>query len=101
MDPQHQLDRLSEKLNLTDDQKAKILPLIQAQNDQIKAVFNDDSLSKKDRRDKIHDIVADTRGKIRALLTPDQQTKFDEMRPGREGHEGREGAPPPPDNDKD
>lgn len=39
------LQMLSEKLNLTDDQKAKIRPILQDQMQQMKAVREDSSLS--------------------------------------------------------
>lgn len=76
------LARMGKRLDLTDEQKAKIKPLMEEQERQMKATFET------------------THAKIREILTPDQQKKFDE-RPARPG-ECRQGppkgtpAPPPP-----
>lgn len=96
MSPEMMLQRMAEHLNLSEDQKAKILPLLQAQAEQMKALMRDDSLSREDRREKMRPIMQATHEKIRALLTPDQQEKFDSMRrPGR-GERGEHNGPPPP-----
>lgn len=92
MNPQHTLQRLSELLNLTDDQKAKILPLLQAQFDQVTALRNDTSLSDDERHEKMRAIVQSTHEQIGALLTPEQREKFKSMR-GAHGN-----GPPPPAN---
>jgi periplasmic protein CpxP/Spy len=94
MSPEKMLQMLSDRLSLTDDQKAKILPLLQAQSDQIKALHEDSSLSDDDKRDKGRDIMKSTHEQIRALLTPEQQEEFDHMR----GSGGRNGPPPSANN---
>src|SRR5580658_6145696 len=66
MNPQKTLQRLSEQLNLTDDQKAKILPLLQAQFDQQTALRNDTSLSDEEQREKMRAIMQSTREQIGA-----------------------------------
>src|ERR1700757_5448105 len=56
------LQMLSEKLNLTDDQKAKLKPILQDQMQQMKAVREDSSLSQEQKRPKrkpIHDPLKD------------------------------------------
>jgi Spy/CpxP family protein refolding chaperone len=95
MNPQQRLQRLSERLNLTDDQKAKILPLLQTQSDQITALRNDASLSDDDKHEKMRTIMQETRKQIGDLLTPEQNEKFQSMR-GGQGDRG--GNPPPPAN---
>jgi Spy/CpxP family protein refolding chaperone len=50
------LQMLSEKLNLTDDQKAKIKPILQDQMQQMKAVRQDSSLSEEQRQAKMKSI---------------------------------------------
>ena len=43
------LQMLSEKLNLTDDQKAKLKPILQDQEQQVKAVNDDTSLTQEQK----------------------------------------------------
>jgi Spy/CpxP family protein refolding chaperone len=83
---------LTEKLSLTPDQQKAIGGYIAAGRQQAKAVRDDTTLSKEDRRAKMMAIMQTTRSEIRADLTPDQQKIFDTLRPGR----GGAGGPPPP-----
>ncbi len=98
MSPERMLQMMSNRLNLTDDQKAKILPVLQSQFDQMKALRDDTSLSDDDKRDKRRSIMQDTHQKIRALLTPDQQQQFDSMR--GPGGRGEHNGPPPSAGDQ-
>jgi Spy/CpxP family protein refolding chaperone len=93
MNPQRMLQRLSEQVNLTDDQKAKILPLLQAQADQLKALHDDTSLSDDEKHEKMRDIMQSTRKQIGDLLTPEQKEKFKSMHGGAHAHDN---PPPPP-----
>jgi Spy/CpxP family protein refolding chaperone len=95
--PHRMLRMLTERLNLTNDQQAKILPLLQAQADQLGALHNDTSLSDDDKHQQMRAIMQTTRGQIRALLTPGQQPIFDTMRLGHGGPPPG-GNPPPPAN---
>lgn len=70
------LDHLSAKLTLTDDEKAKIKPIITAQVDQMQK-------NREAARQAHEKAVEDTRAKIKAFLTPDQQKLLDAMpKPG-------------------
>jgi len=90
------VQRLDETLQLTDAQKAKITDILMKHAEEMQAI-----------RDKMHAQIRDLEkakhDQIRALLTADQQTKFDAMpppSPGRDGHRGGPGGPggavPPP-----
>ncbi len=82
----------------------KMLDLTAAQQEQVKAVFDgsqgqrkaiiDEPLSRADRRAKLKALMDDTRAKIRAVLTPEQQQKFDAMRQMRHERWGNHGAKP-------
>jgi len=74
------LQMLSDRLNLTDDQKAKLKPILQDQMQQMKAVHEDSSLSREQKRDKLKSIHESFGDQIKAVLTPEQQTKFKQMR---------------------
>lgn len=73
------LQMLSEKLNLTDDQKAKLKPILQNQMQQMKAVHEDSSLSPEQKQAKLKSIHESLHDQINAVLTPEQQTKFKQM----------------------
>jgi protein CpxP len=94
--PQRMLQMLSKQVNLTDDQKAKILPLYQAAFDQIKALHDDASLSDDEKHEKMRDIMQSTRKQVGDLLTPEQKEKFQSMHGGAHDHDN---PPPPPPAD--
>ncbi len=70
---------LTEKLGLTADQQKSIGAVIDNGRTQGKALREDDSLSKDDKRSKMMEIAKSTHDQIRAALTPDQQKLFDAM----------------------
>ncbi len=79
------LQMLTEKLNLTDEQRTKLKPILQDQSQQQKAVHDDTSLSPEQKTVKIKAIHASFRDQISAVLTPEQQAKLKETK-----HEGGE-----------
>ncbi len=70
------LARLTKELDLTDDQQAKIKPILETFHTQAQSVHQDTSLSPEDRRSKMKDARETLNSQINAVLTPDQQTKF-------------------------
>jgi len=77
---QAKLQELSTELNLTDDQKDKIKPVLQDEFKQLKAVKDDTSLSPDQRKTKATDIHESTKSQINSFLTPEQQKKLSDMR---------------------
>jgi periplasmic protein CpxP/Spy len=70
---------------------------------QMKALREDTSTAKADRRSKMMEIHQASQDKIRNMLTDEQKTKFDAMqakmqarRQNRQGGEGTAPPPPPP-----
>ena len=80
MSPQAELDHLSQALNLTDDQKAKIKPILENTNTQAQSIRQDSSLSDQDRHEKMRSLHESSMSQVRAVLTPDQQAKLDSMK---------------------
>jgi HlyD family secretion protein len=72
-------DRLVKQLSLTQEQHAKLEPILQDSRQQMMALRD---LPEQERRTRGQKIREATRGKIRAVLTPPQQAKYDEMSPG-------------------
>lgn len=68
------------KLNLTDDQKAKMKAIHQSAGIQTKALRDDKPLSPEQRKAKMKEIRQSTKDQIRQILTPEQQKMFDEMK---------------------
>jgi len=89
------LEWLSKELSLTDDQKAKVKPILDDEEKQFKAMREDTSLSQDQRHDKMKQIHDTANAQINDLLTPDQQKKFAQLKERRKGHhEGQKANPP-------
>ncbi|HSV62174.1 MAG TPA: Spy/CpxP family protein refolding chaperone [Chthoniobacterales bacterium] len=71
------LEHLGKELNLTDDQKAKVQPIIDQTKPQIAAIH-------KEAMEKMHALLESATNQIRPLLTPAQQQKFDAMKKAHE-----------------
>lgn len=95
MSVEERLKRMSETLNLTDEQKEKIRPILQSEADQLKAMRENTSLSREQRMEKRRQIEQGTRKQIREILTPEQRAKWREGREeAREKKEGGQQTPP-------
>src|SRR3979490_697184 len=70
-------DHLSKDLDLTDDQKAKVQPIIDQAKPQIAAIH-------KEAMEKMHALLENAGAPLRPLLTPPQQQKFDAMKKAHE-----------------
>jgi periplasmic protein CpxP/Spy len=80
MTPESRLKMLTEKLNLTEDQQAKVKPILEDESKQMKALHDDTSLDPADRRVKMKELHDSSTEKINAILTPDQQAKWKQMK---------------------
>ena len=91
---EQRLQRMTQALNLTEDQQAKIKPILENESTQMQSLRSDTSLSQDDRMAKMRQIRENTTSQINPILTPDQQKQYAEMtsRMGR----GRGAAVPPP-----
>jgi Spy/CpxP family protein refolding chaperone len=79
MSADEHLQMLSEKLNLTDDQKAKIKPIIEEHLQERQAIMKDQSLSPEQRHSKMQASMDSAHSKIEALLNDDQKKQFAQM----------------------
>jgi periplasmic protein CpxP/Spy len=86
-------------LNLTDDQKAKLRPIIADENQQMEALRNDNSMSQTQKIDKANQIRAQASPKIKAVLTPEQLQKLAQLQQDRARQQQQESQPAtPPSN---
>jgi periplasmic protein CpxP/Spy len=84
---QASLQHLASELNLTEDQKAKIKPILQDEHSQLGAVKADSSLSPDQKQAKVAEIHGNAKSQIQSILTPEQQQKFTAMKEGKEKHQ--------------
>lgn len=74
------LQKLSDELNLTDDQKAQLKPVLQGEVKQLKGVHDDSSLSADQKQQKMSEIHDNAKSQIGSILTPDQQKKLADLK---------------------
>ena len=74
------LQEISQALNLTEDQKAKLKPLLQAEMVKIKALRADTSLTHAQKAEQFKAIRQDSAPQVKAILTPEQLEKWQQIR---------------------
>ena len=95
VNPDSQLQKLTSELNLTTDQQTQVKALLVTNQQKLQTVAQDETLSVADRRTQAKTIAESTHTSIKALLTAEQQKKFDAMEEGaRKGPFGHLPAPP-------
>jgi len=77
--PDERLQMLTKQLNLTDDEQAKIKPILIDEQKKMEDLRNDSTLSRQDRFQKMRDIREDSSKQIRSNLDETQQKKFDDI----------------------
>lgn len=94
--PESRLERMAVRLNLTAEQKEKILPILQEEYNEIKTMRNDTTLTRQQRQQKMQELRDRYHNRIKELLTPAQQQQADAMRQqARERWERRKQPVPP------
>jgi Spy/CpxP family protein refolding chaperone len=76
---EEQLKGMTERLSLTDDQQAKIKPILEDTRAQMQKLMQDDSMSREDKMAKGRSVREAANAKIREILNDDQKKKFDDM----------------------
>jgi hypothetical protein len=74
-----QVRSLTDQLNLSVDQQAKVKTALEDQHSQAMTVVQDNSLAREDKIQKIHALREATISKVRTALNDDQKKKFDQM----------------------
>jgi Spy/CpxP family protein refolding chaperone len=81
-DPEAMVDHMKQELGLSDQQVQQITALLEQQKSKMEAAMKSDSGRGQDwraSRDQLH-------AQIKAVLTPEQQTKWQQEMAGRMGH---------------
>jgi Spy/CpxP family protein refolding chaperone len=78
--PEEVVAKMSSKLNLTDDQKIKITPVIADRQTKMKALMADTSGRRMQKARKAKSIMSDSDKKIEAVLTSDQKKTYAQIK---------------------
>lgn len=93
---EQRMERMSKELNLSQEQREKIRPLLEEQDKKMGELHNDTSLTQEQKRDKARAMMTETHEKITAILTPEQKEKLKQhMEEMREHHAAEHKEPPP------
>ena len=74
------LQEISQALDLAEDQKAKIKPILQAEMVKLKALRADSSLTPTQKTEKFKAIREESAPQLKAILTPEQLEKWQKIR---------------------
>ena len=77
---ERRMQHLTVRLDLTEEQRAQVRPILEEEAVRINALRVDDTLSRVQRRAKLQEIRDDMYERINTVLTPEQQKKHDELR---------------------
>lgn len=80
--PRTGVDAIARTLNLTDDQKTKVKPIIDDMQQQIREVRGDATLTVPEKRVKMKEIHDAATAKLKVVLNADQLAKWERMGPG-------------------
>lgn len=91
--------RLAQKLNLSQAQQDQIKPIMEKQREQAKAIWQDNSMTQDQKREKMQALHQGTQAQLNSILTPEQQQQWQQMRQNRQhrhGHGPAAGTQPAP-----
>jgi Spy/CpxP family protein refolding chaperone len=90
------ISEMAEQLNLTEDQKKIINPILENQGKMVQKIMRDPNMTPQDKRVKVQELQKQSEDAINKHLTPEQQAKLAELkkkppvptRPGQEAGAG-------------
>jgi len=71
---------VAQELNLTPQQKEKILPILAAETPKVNAIKNDNTLSRVQKMEQVRAIHQQTDPEMKAILSPEQYQKLKQIR---------------------
>ena len=93
---EQRMDRMTEELKLTDEQKPKVKAILEDGAKKRQELFADNSVPREQRREKMQALMEEENTKLKAILTPEQDEKWQKMR-----EEFRKNRPPGGDKKSD
>lgn len=92
--PQQRVERMARALNLSDDQKSRIVAILQDAKNQMQSQRGDKSLTREQKQERRRAMRAQIQDRINAVLTPQQRDKMAQMQERRrQRHEQNGDAP--------
>ncbi len=89
---ERRLENLTKQLNLTDEQKEKIRPLLRHEMERMREIRSNPGLTQSEARQRMETVRKNTREHIAEVLTPEQKKQWQEMREEHHGEGGPEGG---------
>ena len=74
------VEAIAQQLNLTPEQKAKVLPILREEAPKLQAIKNDNSLSRMQKMQRVRAIHQQTDPQMKAILSPEQYQKLQAIR---------------------
>ena len=74
------LEALSKQLNLTPEQKAKLIPILRAEAPKVQAIKDNTSLTRLQKLEQLRALHEQTNPQVQAILTPQQYQQLTEIR---------------------
>ena len=94
--PDRRAEMLEHQLSLTSEQTTQVRALLEAEHAKMEALHaNAAALSREEMHTQMMAVHQDSDTRLRALLTPDQATKYDAMQARMRQHRQEEQGPPP------
>jgi Spy/CpxP family protein refolding chaperone len=98
-DPDRRLKNLKNDLGLTEEQQAKIKPMLVEEFSQIDKLKGNDTINREQRRVKLQELGKETYEKMKQVLTPEQIQKYEQIRQKISDRRAlKKSAPPAPPN---
>ncbi len=96
-DPQVRLERIAERLGLTEDQRQRMGRLMEKHSTEARAIRENEALSPEQRRDQLSTLRQQHRAEVSSILTPEQRAQWEaareRLREGRPERAERKGLP--------
>jgi len=79
MSPDQMMERYTEQLSLTDEQKPKVKAVLEDSGKKRREIFRDSALDQTQKREKFQGTMEAQNKKMKEILTADQYKKYQEM----------------------
>ena len=86
------MQAVAKELGLTDEQKQQLKPILQAEAEKLKALRDDQSLTRPEKLEKLKILREELLPQLKEILTPEQLAKWQKLRQERLG-QAAPGAP--------
>jgi len=92
MSPDQLMEKYTEQLSLTDEQKPKVKAVLEDSGKKRREIFRDQSLDRQQKQEKFKEVMDAQDKKMKEILTPGQFTKYQAMEEKRKKGGGKNKA---------